>query len=120
MQDLEQGRSCFYTPMIQTHTAPRGRPVVELDGRRKFSNFSELSIIVDTKALPQLNLGRSVALVATHGCPLGDVLEHLDDNLCHILVQPELRSVTGERQTSWLYDQLRSMPWSRNDSSECF
>ena len=42
-------------------------------------NCSELSIIVDTKAvLPQLTqAGRAVALASTHGRPLADVPEQL-------------------------------------------
>ena len=71
------------------------------------SNVSEFSIIVDTKALPQLTqVGRAVALASTHGRPLGDVPEQLEDRLCHILVQPKPRNVTKERQTSLFDDHI--------------
>jgi hypothetical protein len=72
------------------------------------SNFSKFSIIVDTKALPQLTqVGRAVALALTHGRPLGDVPEQLEDRLCHILVQPKPRTVhTKERQTSLFDDHI--------------
>ncbi len=46
------------TPLIPTRGAPRVVPLVELDGRRKISNFSECSIIVDAKA-PAVDLGKS-------------------------------------------------------------
>ncbi len=71
------------------------------------TNVSEFSIIVDSKALPQLTqVGRAVALASTHGRPLGDVPEQLEDRLCHILVQPKPRNVTKERQTSLFDDHI--------------
>ncbi len=72
------------------------------------NNLSEFSIIVDAKAFPQLtHVGRAVALAATHRCPLRDIPKQLEDRLCHVLVQPEPRNVTKERQTSFLDDHVR-------------
>jgi hypothetical protein len=70
------------------------------------SNFSEFSLIVDTKALPQLTkVDRAVA--STNGRPLWDVPEQLEDRLCHILVQPKPCNVTKES----LFDASTCIGW---------